>query len=96
MYQLRGRILLNFLIDKFSLFELRRWLLAGEHGWDKLQWLPRRELLRHDGTLGRHGSLCRWVIFGCLGIRMHELPSGPISSDCRIGKLYWLPHGHFP
>ncbi len=39
-----------------------------------------RELLRHNGPLGRYGHMRCWTIFGSLCNCVHELPGRAISS----------------
>ena len=55
-----------------------------------------RELLWHDRTLRRDGSLRCWSILPSFGLVLHELPGGSISSECRVDELHELPHGHLP
>ena len=55
-----------------------------------------RELLRHDGTLGSHGIMRRWAIFGGFGLVLHELLSWSVSNERRLDRLLELPHRRIP
>ena len=61
--------------------------LRGLHCW---------ELLRNDGTLGRHCHLRPWTVFVDLCIRVHELRCGSISSNRRFHELHELLCWHIP
>ncbi len=59
----------------------------------ELHGMLSRELLRHHGSLGRHWCLQFWTVLCSIGIVMHQLPDGPVSSFYGIDELQQLSYG---
>ena len=53
-----------------------------------------RKLLWHDRALGRNGGIRCWSILAGLGLSLHELFGGPVSSIRRFDELHQLPRRH--
>ena len=47
-----------------------------------------RQLLWYDGAIGRYGHLRCWDVLGGLGLGVHELRRGSVSSKHRFDELY--------
>ena len=70
------------------------------HDWSVVVGNLRRmhewKLLRRDGTLGRYFGMRHRPIFGSIGVGVHELSNGSVSSEHRLDELHELPCWNLP
>ena len=79
------------------MLELPHWYLPRRYRsivFIELRGLQRWELLWYGRAFGRHRYMCRGTVLGSVGLGLHKLPSGSVSSKRRVDELHELPHRH--